>query len=370
MFERKSLSNALNQENNSFGLLRVFLAILVMVSHNLLGGFDRDFLFGFSGGRVSCGSVAVNCFFVISGFWVVRSYLKTKSFWQFLLHRALRIFPGYWICLLVTAFVFGPVVYYFQRGNFCYFTSSPNGPFTYIVSNFLLVINQRGIADLFASNPYPHDFNGSLWVLKYFFVSYLAGGFLGLLRLLDKNRPIMIGLFVVLWTGNVLEGALGSSGTWRTNFSWFRVPDFFLYFLIGSLLFLERNRISLSGGWFVISGLLTVTAWRYGLSDLVAPITVPYMLIWIGFMVRVKDVVGLGNYSYGIYIYSFPLQQMLYVFGINKYGSLVYFGLSVAIAGAFAALSWRLVEKPCLQLRNVSLLPNLGGGRLLKSVRD
>src|SRR5947209_465064 len=100
-----SLSAAL-RGGNSLNAIRLVLAALVLVSHSwpLLGLPEPTPVFG-----ETLGSVAVAGFFAISGYLITGSRMKIGIV-RFAWHRALRIYPGYWVVLVVTAFVLAPIV--------------------------------------------------------------------------------------------------------------------------------------------------------------------------------------------------------------------------------------------------------------------
>src|ERR1700730_3329908 len=96
-----NFAQAFNPDNNAFGFLRLTLAVFVIFSHSLaLGGFGMDRLEVLTQGQYHIGLWSVAMFFVLSGFLVCRSASVSRSVARFLWHRFLRIFPGYWVCLV------------------------------------------------------------------------------------------------------------------------------------------------------------------------------------------------------------------------------------------------------------------------------
>src|SRR4051812_9672898 len=106
---RRHLADAFGRRTNSVNALRLLLAGLVLLSHSLKlhGGYDP--LGRLTGGAVDLGTMAVDGFFALSGFLITRSYFNSPSFGRYLWRRCLRIFPGLWVCLLVTTFIFLPL---------------------------------------------------------------------------------------------------------------------------------------------------------------------------------------------------------------------------------------------------------------------
>lgn len=349
--------DCLDQRRNSFTFLRLTFAVLVLLSHSYsLGGFGKDLLYSFSNGQSSLGSVAVDGFFIISGFMVTYSYLNTTSIWRYLWHRILRVFPGYWVCLLVTALIIGAIIHYCQHGNYGYFRSYPNNPLTYIKANLWLTIEQRSIGDLLAANPYPNDFNGSLWVLRHLALCYLILAAFGLLGLLKKHKAILVGLFLCLWAANIFEQYVINTGLiLLPKYISFKVPQLLVYFLAGSVFVLQKKRIPFHYSLALAAAGLTLLSWRYGFYNIMCPVLVPYIVIWLAIKLPFKGFDKLGDYSYGIYVYAFPIQQMLCVVGLHNYGKFVYFSVSLLLAMVSAVGSWWLIEKPCLGMKSISM---------------
>ena len=177
---------------NAIGFLRFLLASAVVWSHTFhLGGFGADPITYWTKSSEDAGSLAVEGFFVLSGFLIVRSFERTANPLRYLWHRALRIFPGFWTCLVVTAFAFAPIAFVRERGTLAGFlTATPSSPWTYVTHNLSLAMNQYGIAGLLAHVPWPGVFNHSLWTLQYEFYCYLVVAVLGTIALMRKSFAI------------------------------------------------------------------------------------------------------------------------------------------------------------------------------------
>ena len=349
--------DCLDQRRNSFTFLRFAFAVLVLCSHSYsLGGFGKDPLYIFSNGQCSHGSVAVDSFFIISGFLVTQSCLNTSSIWRYLWHRILRVWPGYWICLLVTALIFGAIIHYYQHSNCDYFRTFPNNPLTYIKGNLLLMTRQSSIGNLLATNPYPNEFNGSLWVLPYLFLSYLVLGAFHLLGLLKKHKPILVSICLCLWVGNIFEQHMIRIGmVLLPEGISVKVPHLLICFLFGSMFLLGKKRIPLHSSIAIAATILTLLSWKYGFYEAVSPVVLPYIIIWLAIKLPLKHWDKWGDYSYGIYIYAFPVQQMMWVFGLYKCGIVVFTLVSLVFTLVIAIVSWWLIEKPCLGLKGISV---------------
>src|SRR3954451_5058370 len=96
-----TFASAFNPDRNAIAFFRMVLAILVIASHSFaLGGFGPDPFGRITEGQHNLGAIAVSLFFLLSGFLITRSVLRSRSVGRFLWHRFLRVFPGYWVCLL------------------------------------------------------------------------------------------------------------------------------------------------------------------------------------------------------------------------------------------------------------------------------
>jgi len=345
---------------NAIGALRLFFAVFVIYSHSyFLGGFGPEPLWILTDSRVFLGGLGVQGFFVLSGWLVTLSYQRSTSCGRFLWHRMLRLAPALWTCLAVTAFAFAPLAFLKGGESPDSFFSLEPGPLTYLVSNLLLPRSQISIGDLLASNPWPADWNGSLWTLFYEGSCYLMVACFGLCGLLQPRRVpgllLLIGpiLLYIVWTAapSYLPKVVGRL---------FDTPGKVLcvYFLSGMVwaLLPEKALARLSQTWVACAAaayLVAGYAWQF--HNVSTPIVLAPILFWFANhlpLMGVEERVG-GDYSYGLYIYGYPVQQLLANLGIHKEGLLVYGTASLVLALLLAILSWRLIEKPALSLKNV-----------------
>ncbi len=209
---RQAFADAFNPQNNAFGFLRLVLAVLVIYSHSYrLGGFGLDPVAKVTAGTYSVGLLSVGMFFVLSGFLISRSAFRALSVRCFLWHRFLRIFPGYWICLLVCGFVLAPVLGHLENGSApTLFSVERNSPQAFVWQNAtlfhfhdfsirgILSIHPDSIRGLFAHNPTPSLINGSLWTLPFEFAGYLAIAALAFTGILKRARALVLLLFLAL----------------------------------------------------------------------------------------------------------------------------------------------------------------------------
>jgi len=359
---RVSLSGALGGHKNSLGLLRLVLASLVIVDHAFhLGGFGNDPLTDLSHGQASIGSVAVLGFFAISGYLITKSGMSTDAV-QFIWRRALRIFPAYWLVLVVTAMLIAPVIWT-VGGNVLadYYTVAGNGPLGYIAKNWTLGIGAYGIYDLLAeTTPYGLSvgasvFNGSLWTLSYEWQCYLIVGILVLFGMIPRVRAVIPGLMVCagliqLWY--LVDPDLLSE--FAPLFANQQLLELTFTFLVGATLGAYADKIPFDDRLGVFAGGIVLVTLAFGGFATVGTVAGAYVVMYLGARLPagLQWIGARNDYSYGVYIYGFLVQQVMAYFGWYRLGYFLYVLVALVLAFAFAWLSWHVIEKRAMALKN------------------
>lgn len=338
-------------DRNAIGVLRLVLAGLVIVSHACgLGGFGADALWSFSRQTRDFGDVGVDGFFVLSGFLITQSFRRSPNLVSFLWARCLRIFPGFWLCLAITSLGIGFLAQHHQHDmGVEYFLTRTNGPYSYIAHNALFLSPRNAVLDSFSGNPVAWSFNNSLWTLPREFGCYLLAALLGLAGAFAGKHRLLVAAFVISWllmlitlcAPDLLEGA----PAWRNV----RLP---VYFLAGCL-----ARVWIKPVWFnpwivVMAGAALVIATRLGAYDWIAPVAFTLLLLNLAAWLPGRGLERrIGDYSYGLYLYGFPIQQLLVLWGIHTHGYALYLIATIIPTGVLACFSWHLVELPALSLK-------------------
>ena len=367
---RLSFAQAFDPKNNAFGFLRLALAVLVIFSHSYpLGGFGIDRLESYTGGRYTIGLVSVAMFFVLSGFLICRSASNSRTVFRFLWHRFLRIFPAYWVCLVMCACVFAPLVAYIEFDTFLRVFSAPrNSPQDFMIGNAalfhfnhlsisgILLPTPTSIAGLLSQNPMPRVINGSLWTLPFEVTCYLGVALLAATGVLRRAKGTIIALYAGLW-GLYAFDCLDPKGFWQC-FPYVGMKSFVmlsLFFTAGCAAFLYREKIPYSRAAFAISLLLVAASLPLGIFGLIAPIAMTYAFLWLAFALPFARFDRKGDFSYGTYIYAFPVQQGLALIRIQDEGFALYFTCSLLLTSVLAVLSYRLIEAPSLRLKALKI---------------
>ncbi|MGL3149844.1 acyltransferase family protein [Microbacterium sp. A82] len=330
---------------NSLNLFRLILAFLVLVAHAFFtAGYDWSP--GFNGENL--GGWAVIGFFVISGFLITRSRLRTDA-GTYLVHRIARIMPAFLVCLLVTAFVFAPIAMLATHGTLSgYLTTGPT-PLEYIWGNLFLHIDHYGIGQSLSAVPYANTWNGSLWTLYFEFICYLIVWVLGALAIFRRS----VLLVAALWAGSVLVRivtAMGITGGLNGDFE--LLARLLPYFLGGSLIYLIVQR----WGFVPLIGLVSIpiaAVLMVFVPVAGGPLAAPflgYALLYLSTIVRQPQWIAKNDVSYGFYIYAWPMQQLVLIFGGAQFGIVVYILITTVVTALLATASWLFVERPVMRL--------------------
>jgi peptidoglycan/LPS O-acetylase OafA/YrhL len=338
----------LEREANNFDLIRIIFAWFVIVSHSyVLNGLgESDPLGQLTSNYLILSFIGVKGFFVISGYLIIQSLTRSKTVLDYLSKRILRIFPGLIMVLILTLiavyfiypttqlpYLFNPAIYHYFWGNLLLF--SP--PF------FI-----RGVFDHLPSRA----INGSLWTIEFEFLFYIV---LLLLFPIRKNvkslRWTLLGLMALFTVGNLFYASELLSI--KKPIPLDLVFDLGIYFITGSFLAcIDWRNWSFKKYVFIGSLILLLTIIILKLDRAWLFTCLPFVILYIGQMksnaanwVHQK----LGDPSYGIYLYAFPIQQFIvYFYKPSTFELFLYASIG---AFAFGILSWKLVEKKALNLK-------------------
>ncbi|POX45314.1 acyltransferase [Streptomyces sp. Ru71] len=368
-----TVAERLAGRHNSLGLLRLCLALAVVVSHaRILGYGGKEYLRYFSGGQTDLGKLAVYGFFVLSGILVTRSGARL-GVGRFLWHRALRILPGFWVCLGLTAFVAAPFLYWRLHSTLDGF-NGPHGPLDYLRANWAVTTNQPDIARIMADGQsreriHAGAFNGALWSLRYEVMCYLGVAVLAVTGILARARRAVLVITLVL--GWLVIRHASHDAHWAGQYASHYLhdvqlpvvghlsPTFLIYlgfaFALGALIEVAGHRIPVSDPLGVASLVVLAGSLHYGYLFTVGIPAFAYLLVWLAVRLPapLHRVGARNDYSYGIYIYGFPVQQTLALLGCTRWGLAAYLALTLALTLLLAVASWHLVERPALRLKDL-----------------
>jgi peptidoglycan/LPS O-acetylase OafA/YrhL len=352
-------------QKNNFDFLRLLFALFVVIDHSyVLSGVKALGVLTY---------IALNGFFAISGFLIFKSIQKTDSLISFYWRRILRIYPALIVVTLLTVLL-APFVYHNDQISYWHNKTV----WQYFVGSLSLFTTHVRIDGVFENNPYKNFINGSLWTIGYEVTMYV---FFSCLFFFRKNssatKSILIISFFVLSAANVFFYVSPP----HSNDILIKpklITEIGNYYVCGALLACFKidkspyRKIIFSMA-VCVSVLLLIIAkvgpeWTLLGNVLFFSTTIICFGIHpIKFINTIEE--RIGDLSYGIYIYSFPIQQTLvYYWGPNQYQLMIS---SAAIAICFACFSWHVVESKALQLKNIQpfeLLGNLRQNRARKRI--
>ncbi|MEP6584765.1 MAG: acyltransferase [Ginsengibacter sp.] len=337
----------MNHRNN-FNFLRIFAAVLVAVTHSyaITGNALQEPLHKFSNGTFYLSTIGLYIFFFTSGYLVSLSASNSKSPLIFLKKRILRIYPALIVVVLISVFIAGPLLTKFSLKQ--YYTEADTWKYLWTSSGFKIRFRLPGVFEQpgFAIA----GFNGSLWTISLELELYTLLLFI-LLAGVFRNRRLLISLFIVLiifclvivilhkhlpfFPDNknlLLACAFFFGGLLQTGF----IPKkYFTYlFLVSGVLLILK-----------ISQIIPVDI----LIDEVIffSLTTYFIAFTRLFYFNIKN-----DISYGVYIYTFPLQQLFFQLSGFSQSVIMNLLLSLVCSCILALLSWIYIEKPALQHKN------------------
>ena len=293
--------------------------------------------------RWTASWMAVNGFFVLSGMLIAKSLDLRGDIKSYAKSRILRIYPALIAVMLSFVFVFAPL--FSEQGGLARMIDPE--VWTYAAKVLVLGNPENAPGPVFPNSLDP-DFNGPLWTIRFELAAYVLAGL-----------AFVIGASKGLVRTLILYGVVQAVYLIAPHFIDFEsLPASFLPFLRLSSAFLMGMVLWQWPGarrppWWLVAGLIAAflaLGWT-PISELLGTAALAAIMMRLGLSQRkIKPLIKLPDYSYGIYIWHFPAMQIILYFwpGMNPY----LLGLiSVPLFISLAALSWHLIEKPALKLK-------------------
>ncbi|MCV7030082.1 acyltransferase family protein [Mycobacterium sherrisii] len=352
------LGQVFDPRHNALNALRLAMATEVILWHSFAltgvlppSGPVRQLLFG----------IGVDGFFAISGFLITASWLNNPRVRDYVVSRALRILPGLYVCLMVTAFVFAPIGLTIQGGSGARLLLS-GAPLEYVLDNSAVALLKFDVGGTPTGIPYPGVWNGSLWTLIYEVLCYAAVVVLGLLGLGRRRWTSVVMLALALGLAASLP-PMTFPGTWSNAQC---IARFAVMFAAGAVVYQWKDAIP-ARRWLVALSVVIVAASSL-LPDyrLIGALPLAYALIVSGALIHNEYLRLPTDLSYGTYIYAFPIQQLLIIGGLGQLNPLVFAVVATLATLPLAALSWFLVERPAQAFKS-RLKRRWGGPELAAS---
>ena len=328
-------------QDNNFDALRLFFASMVVVYH--IGVLSHVPSLAWSL-HVSA-AFAVQAFFVVSGFLVTMSFENSSSIQSYVSKRLRRIAPAYVVVIVAAALCLSALstLHWVE-----YFTDS--ALWRYLAFNLMLSnFSAPDLPGVFRSN-YVSTVNGSLWTIKIELGFYCA-------------VPFMVFAARRFGPGKVLSAIFVASIIWQLGFSAAeattgaeiygriarQLPGQLCFFAGGAWAYYRTRSGRGISGAFALLGLIAYSSSSGWVFELLAPLAVSAVVYWAAIAgPRLPALAKHGDFSYGTYLYHFPLVQTLVALGLFRWHPLLGWISAVAAVGLCSIASWRLVERPML----------------------
>lgn len=338
---------AIAEKDNNFALIHIIGATMVIWGHMscLLGLPAPTFL------NFDVHGQGVNILFVVSGFLVAKSYDRDPSIIKFYFKRLMRIYPSLILCVVVCAIA--------EKAFSIYdWTTYSIGAKGYVINN-LLMRPQYELPGVFWDNPYPKSVNGALWTLPIELLCFFVLPFvLNILKLLQKwlkatkTIALFAGAILLSLAAIFIERTMAgqSLAFWATD--WLQSVRLLAYFFWGvafSSLSLHRIETICRGDIAVLTMVACSCMGAY-FPKSCNYIIIPYVVMSFAYLGKDvgRDFFNRHDYAYGLYLWSFPVQQVVICCLYNKctVSIFVYFLISFAIAMILAVITNKAVEMP------------------------
>jgi len=345
------LSKYTISRDNNFNLVRFIAAFLVLYSHSFdltLSSIAAEPLKSTLG--MSLGRIAVDIFFITSGFLITSSYFSRNNLIAFVWARILRIYPALIMAVIFCVFIIG--LWFTTSNTWEYLLNTQTHKF--ILKNTVLFFGiEYQLPGVFNDNPSKNTVNGSLWTLPFEVKMYVILPFIlsiivyvrkWIIFVTFKNALFLIGLLsIIIIITNHFQPIFGKQLFFRL----------FYMFFIGAAFYVWRDRIRLSSGWFFIAlSLLLVSTINKDVYFVFYCLFLPYLIFYVAYVPsgHVRKFNGIGDYSYGMYIYGWPVQQSMAAI-IPDISVNIMIAYSFIITLVLSIFSWHLIEKRFLSMK-------------------
>lgn len=331
-------------KENNFDLVRLLAAIVVIESHSYAICAKQGWLEPISGltGVTHSGELSVVVFFFLSGAFITKSLINSPSLGDFLTKRICRIYPALVVSCILNSLLIAPI---FSNANILDIAKE-HETWRYIIRNSIGVWNEYFIPGLYENHP-NKGLNGSLWSITLELRLYLAWAIAGMFLLFKNQKVALYTLSTALLALFIVPERVPLIGN---NNHFFGQPDFLRFsviFILGALAYLIDLKRSALYYLTLFSLSLLFLLWPdefrlYGVFSVAIALSVLF-----GTSKFARSVKLPGDYSYGVYLYGWPAQQVVYAL-FPSWNPLLNAVLSILIALVLAVLSWHFIEHPCL----------------------
>lgn len=348
---KHTLAEYTNGRDNNLNLIRFFCAFLVLFSHSyaLTKTSESHEPLSYLA-NISLGSVAVDIFFIISGFLITKSYINKTTLTSYIKARALRIYPAL-IPMTIFCIILGG--YHTTLPIKDYFTNTEI--FKFFINNSILLFGiEHNLPNVFHFNPFPNEVNGSLWALRYEIKMYALLAFIYSTVLFLSKKFNCLKLKFIFLTFTTLSLSFYIFNHF-VNIIDSHYPRLFSMFFMGATYYLWRDTIKFrSLSILFISAILCISLLNKNIFFVTYCLTLPIIIFYLAYIPSgfIRKYNKLGDYSYGLYIYAFPIQQAIVSYQPNiSVQAMVFYSFIITLLCAI--LSWHIIEKYFLDKKKI-----------------
>jgi len=348
-FAGRTLAECLDSGRDNFLVLRLFAALLVILGHSFL----------IVGGDVSANEplhrilprtyshlAGVAMFFAISGFLITLSFERKPDLLRFVRARVLRLWPALVVLVAAWAFVLGPMLSTLPAGTYFGAGDDQGTAYRYFWSNISLFRLWPSLPGVFETNPIARHVNGSLWTIPWEATMYIAVAVAGVVRLLRfpwLASAVILALVVGLVLWPIYSSDAAASGSLPLGY------ELAACFGAGGIACLLRRFVPVSTGILLLLAFVALA----GRNTLLIWPAILYFVFWLAYVPRLPAMPRDADLSYGTYLWAFPVQQtIVQLTGVES--PLGLFAIATPIVLAIATVSWFVIERPALRLKQRS----------------
>ncbi len=300
----------------------------------------------FTMGQLPGGQLAVYVFFILSGYLITASWLKIENVKIYLENRIKRIFPALIVTVLLSIFIFGPILTSLSLTD--YFSSSKTYSYLWNLSLWKMSLTLPGV---FVIEGKEHTFNEPLWTLFFEFLMYLLVIAFGFLKLFSNGKRSVYVLWTFFIASLVLCTVKISPELFVLKIGVANFLRFFAFFFCGALYYVYFKEKKPE--WYLPVAFLCLSIALRSTKFFFVPalFTIVTFVFYIGFHEKKfgTAIVSKGDFSYGTYLYGFIIQRIVLQSLGNSLNPLTLFLISTIFTLPLAVLSWYLVEEKFLK---------------------
>lgn len=330
-------------KQNNMGALRLLFALIVVFVHSydlsqqpalmfISHYFNRD--------------IAVQGFFVLSGFLIFMSYENSPTLKGYFIKRIRRIYPAYFTVIVICA-VAGGFLTTIPLANYLH------GALHYLGTNLVFMnFLHPDLPGVFATN-YMRAVNGALWTIKIEVLFYAAVPLIAWVIHRYGKFAVLIGLYLLSFGYNTYCYHMATvTGNSKYLALAVQLPGQLMYFMAGAMFYYFFDVCRARLGKILLGAALAYPFAAMPHLHMLQPLLLAGIVVGASFIYFAGNAGRYGDMSYGVYILHFPIIQTLICMGAFRTSPIGSLCCAIAMALGLAFLSWHFVEKPFLSRRS------------------